>query len=124
VLTRSYLSHRYANVARDPPYASAPRAELVALHGWVQHVSHVRIALGSLGISYPLFGRDLSNQVQYIGHEGPHGEFVRVNSCQEWRRLLTTGHYDFVVISGNSNKAREPAEARWTGSDPAATLVV
>jgi hypothetical protein len=83
----------------------------------------VRIALGGLGISYPLFGSDLSNEVQYIGHRGPHGEFGAVKSCTEWRRLLTSGHYDYVVISGNNNKAREPVEARWTRTDPAATPV-
>jgi hypothetical protein len=121
---RSYLTHRYANAARDVPYASAPRTELAALYGWVRHVSHVRIALAGLGISYPLFGSDLSNEVQYIGRRGPHGEFGSVKTCEEWRRLLTAGNYDFVVISGNSSKAREPAEARWTRSDPAATLVV
>ncbi len=121
---RSYLDHRYANVARDVPYASAPRAELAALYAWVRHVSHARIALAGLGISYPLFGGDLSNEVQYVGHRGPHGEFSAVRSCPEWRRLLTTGHYDFVVISANNTKGKEPIQARWTRSDPAATLVV
>jgi hypothetical protein len=121
---RSYLDHRYANVARDVPYASAPRAELAALYAWVRHVSHARIALAGLGISYPLFGADLSNEVQFIGHRGPHGEFSVVRSCPEWRRLLTKGHYDFVVISANNTKAKEPVQASWTRSDRAATLVV
>ncbi|HEY5172844.1 MAG TPA: hypothetical protein VIK54_14035 [Acidimicrobiia bacterium] len=122
---RSYLTHRYANVNHDLPYASAPRAELAALYGWVRNVSHARIALAGLGISYPLVGADLSNEVQYIGHRGPHGEFSNVKSCPEWRRLLTKGRYDFVVISANNNKAGEPAEASWTRSDTAAaTLVV
>ena len=121
---RSYLDHRYANVARDVPYASAPRAELAALYAWVRNVSHARIALAGLGISYPLFGSDLSNEVQYIGHRGPYGEFSVVGSCPEWRRLLTAGHYDFVVISANNTKAKEPVQARWTRSDPAATLIV
>jgi hypothetical protein len=122
---RSYLTHRYANVKHDVPYASAPRTELAALYGWVRNVSHARIALGGLGISYPLFGADLSNEVQFIGHRGPHGEFSDLRSCPEWRRLLTAGHYDFVVVSANNSKAGEPAEASWTRSDAAAaTLVV
>ena len=121
---RSYLEHRYANVKHDVPYASAPRTELAALYAWVRHVSHARIALAGLGISYPLVGFDLSNEVQYIGHRGPHGEFSEVRSCPEWRRLLTAGHYDFVVISANNAKAGEPAAASWTRSDAAAATVV
>jgi hypothetical protein len=122
---RSYFKDRYANVEHDVPYASAPRAELAALYGWVRHVSHARIALAGLGISYPLVGADLSNEVQYIGHRGPHGEFSDVRTCPEWRRLLTDGHYDYVVISANNSKAGEPVAASWTRSDTAAaTLVV
>jgi hypothetical protein len=121
---RSYLEHRYANVKHDVPYASAPRTELAALYGWVRNVSHARIALAGLGISYPLLGSDLSNEVQYIGHRGPHGEFSDVRSCPEWRRLLAAGHYDFVVVSANNAKAGEPAAASWTRSDAAAATVV
>jgi hypothetical protein len=124
LVQRSYLSSRYADVAHDVPYASAPRPELVALYGWVRHVSDARIALVGLAISYPLFGADLSNHVQYIGHKGPHGAFDRVGSCREWRQLLNAGNYDFVVVSGNARGARVPVEARWTRSDPAAEVVL
>jgi hypothetical protein len=124
LVQRSYLSSRYADVAHDLPYASAPRPELVALYGWVRHVSDARIALAGLGISYPLFGADLSNHVQYVGHKGPHGAFDRVGSCREWRQLLNAGRYDFVVVSANARGARAPVEARWTRSDPAAEVVL
>jgi len=121
---RSYLSARYADVAHHLPYASAPRQELVALYAWVRHVSHSRIALAGLGISYPLLGADLSNRVQYVGHRGPHGAFDRVQTCLEWRQLLNGGHYDFVVVSANARGASQPVEAQWTRSDPAAQLVL
>ncbi len=124
VVQHSYLSDRYSDVAHDLPYASAPRAELVALYGWVRHVSDARIALGGLGISYPLFGADLSNHVQYIGHKGPHGAFDRVSTCREWRQLLNEGDYDYVVVSANTRAAKEPVEAEWTRSDPAAAVVL
>jgi hypothetical protein len=122
---RSYSTHRYADVQHHLPYASAPRAELVALYRWVRNVSHARIALTGLGISYPLVGADLSNKVQYVGHRGPHGELSDVRTCPEWRQLLTRGHYDLVVISANNSGAKEPVQAGWTRSDPnAAKLVV
>jgi hypothetical protein len=124
VVQRTYLSARYADVAHHVPYASAPRPELVALYRWVRHVSHARIALAGLGISYPLLGADLSNHVQYVGHKGPHGAFDRAPSCREWRQLLNAGNYDFVVVSANMRGNTEPPEARWTRSDPAAKLVL
>ncbi len=124
LVQHSYLSDRYAGVAHDAPYASAPRPELAALYGWVRHVSDARIALAGLGISYPLFGADLSNHVQYVGHEAPHGAFDRVRSCREWRQRLNDGRYDFVVVSANARGAIEPVEARWTRSDPAAAPVL
>ncbi len=97
------------------PYASAPRPELVALYGWVRHVSDARIALAGLGISYPLFGADLSNHVQYVGHKGPHGAFDRVEELPGMATASsTTGNYDFVVVSANTRGASEPVEARWT----------
>jgi hypothetical protein len=120
----SYLSSRYADVAHDLPYASAPRADLAALYGWVRHVSDARIALAGLAISYPLFGADLSNHVQYVGHKGPHGAFDRVGTCREWRQLLNAGNYDYVVVSANTGGARAPVEAGWTRSDPAAQVVL
>jgi hypothetical protein len=123
VTQRSYLRHRYTSASSDPPYAAAPRAELDLLYNWVRHVSHARIALVGLGISYPLVGSDLSNTVQYIGRRGPHGAFDRISSCPEWRRQLNAGRYDYVVISANLRRANEPTEARWTRSDPAAELV-
>jgi hypothetical protein len=132
---RSYLQRRYSNAARNLPYGSAPRTELVALYRWVSNVSDARIALNGLGISYPFFGEDLSNTVDYIGHRGAHGDFDEVRDCSEWRRLLNEGDYDYVVISPDAftgskrdmqprvgRNDPEPVTAAWTRSDPAAAV--
>jgi hypothetical protein len=124
LVERSYMKNRYEDVAHNLPYGSAPRDELVAIDDWVRGVSNARIALNGLGVSYPLFGADLSNKVQYVAHRGPHGAFDEVTSCAEWRRLLNDGQYDYVVISPDSRSQAEPPTAAWTRSDPAAQQIV
>jgi hypothetical protein len=124
LVERAYVRNRYTNVAQHIPYGSAPRDELAAIYAWVDGVSGARIALNGLGISYPLFGRDLSNHVQYVGHRGSHGAFTEVRSCNEWRRLLNNGHYDYVVISPDARDRSQPRTVAWTRSDPAAVPVV
>ena len=124
LVERSYDRNRYVDVAHNLPYGSAPRAELIGIYKWVHDVSDARIGLNGLGISYPLFGRDLSNKVQYVGRRGPHGAFDEATTCAEWRRLLNDGHYDYVVISPDSKSLPEPESAAWTRSDPAAVPVL
>ena len=124
VVQRSYLARRYSTSAQALPYGGAPRQEYDLIYSFARQVSHVRIRRVGFAAQYPLFGRDLSNHVQYVGHRGPHGAFDRVQSCEEWRRLLNEGRYDYVVTFGDDPGVRNtPVEAEWTRTDPAATLV-
>ncbi len=124
VVQRAYLVRRYSTTAQALPYGGAPREEYDLIYSFARHVSHVRIGVVGFAAQYPLFGRDLSNHVQYVGHRGPHGAFDRVQSCEEWRRLLNEGRYDYVVTFGDDPGVRKaPVEAEWTRSDPSATLV-
>ncbi len=120
LVERSYVNNRYGDVADNLPYGSAPRDELVAIDNWIHGVSNARIALNGPGVSYDLFGDDLSNHVQYVAHRGPHGAFDEVTTCAEWRQLLNDGHYDYVVISPDSKNEPAPPTAAWTRSDRAA----
>jgi hypothetical protein len=119
-----YFDRRYTNIAHNIPYGSAPKAELTAIYKWVHGVHDARIALNGLGTSYPLFGVDDSNRVQYVAHRGPHGAFDEVSTCAEWRQLLNDGKYDYVVISPDSRNQPEPKTAAWTRTDPAAVPVL
>jgi hypothetical protein len=106
---RHYLENRYAN-----PTFAAPG--LNAAFKWATQISDARIATTSTR-QYPLYGTDLSNHVQYIGEEQPSGGFTAPTSCRQWRRLLNTGHYDYVVTSRDRiepGKPPYPASARWT----------
>ena len=86
--------------------------------------------VGTFGgfFSYPLYGLDLSNHVQYIAQRGPHGSFSPITSCAAWRAAVNAGHYRYLVTT----PARDPwhpkrlgpsPERGWTSSDPAAHLI-
>ncbi len=115
---RHYLENRYA----DPTFTTPG---LNAAFKWSHDLSDARIATTSTR-QYPLFGTDLSNQVDYIGIERPHGGFTAPTTCQTWRRLLNAGNYDYVIATRDrieSGKPIYPPTARWTEA-PSTTVVL
>jgi hypothetical protein len=118
LVQREYLRDRYAN-----PSFTAPG--LNAAFKWAMPLADSRIATTSTR-QYPLFGTDLSNRVEFVGEERPHGGFVAPSSCRAWRRLLDAGGYDYVVASRDRiepGKALYPQTARWT-EGPGARVVL
>jgi hypothetical protein len=112
------LQSRYA----DPSFTTPG---LNAAFKWAQGISGARIATTSTR-QYPLFGRELSNHVDFIGEEQPHGGFTTPITCRRWRQLLNEGHYDYVVTSRDRiepNKPPYPPTARWTKA-PGATVIL
>jgi hypothetical protein len=111
-VTRAYLDGRYDS----GPYA------------WARDLHGVRIAVAGSTKQYELYGRDLSNRVQYLGRRGPHAAFGPIETCLEWRRALAAGRYQYVVVTPPElleQFARSGArEERWTASDPHARLLV
>jgi hypothetical protein len=115
---RRYLDHRYA----DPRF-SAPGLDAAFL--WARGLNDQRIATTATR-QYPLWGTDLSNQVQFAGLHRPHAGFVRAASCEQWRRLIDAGDYDYVVASldrSTPGGRSFPPEAAWT-RDPNARVVL
>jgi hypothetical protein len=115
---RHYLRDRYA----DPSF-SAPG--LNAAFAWAQGVSDARIATTSTR-QYPLFGRDLSNEVAFIGEAQPHGGFTAPTTCRRWRELLNAGDYDYAITSRDRIEPGKPIylpSASWT-ADPRATPIL
>jgi hypothetical protein len=118
VVQREYLRDRYAN-----PSFTAPG--LNAAFRWATPLADSRIATTSTR-QYPLFGTDLSNRVEFVGEERPHGGFVAPSTCRAWRRLLDAGDYDYVIASRDrieTGKPPYPETARWT-EGPNATVVL
>jgi hypothetical protein len=108
-IQRHYLRDRYANPSFTTP-------GLNAAFKWARNISGARIATTSTR-QYPLFGTDLSNRVQYIGEERPHGGFEAPRSCPRYRELLNEGDYTYVIATRDRiepNKPPFPPEARWT----------
>jgi hypothetical protein len=93
------------------------------------HLSRVGV-VGTFGgfFSYPLYGLDLSNRVQYIALRGPHGSFTPITTCAKWRARVNAAHLNYLLTT----PARDPwhprvlspsPETGWTASDPAAQPV-
>jgi len=117
-IQRHYLQSRYA----DPSFTTPG---LNAAFKWAQGIDDARIATTSTR-QYPLFGRELSNEVVYVGEEQQHGGFTAPTTCHAWRELLNSGHYDYVVTSRDRlepNKPPYPPTARWTAA-PGATVIL
>lgn len=118
VVQRDYLRDRYAS-----PDFTTPG--LNATFEWARSVSGARIATTSTR-QYPLLGTDLSNRVEFVGIQRPHGGFVAPESCHAWVRALNEGDYDYVVASRDRiepNKPPYPPTVRWT-EGPSATVVL
>jgi hypothetical protein len=115
---RHYLESRYS----DPTFTTPG---LNAAFKWANSVSDASIATTSTR-QYPLFGSDLSNHVQFIGSERPHGGFEAPSTCQAWRRELNKGHYDYAVTTYDRlerGQSRYPPQARWTESPQAKPIL-
>jgi hypothetical protein len=107
-IQRHYLESRY----KDPTF-TAPG--LNAAFAWARDVSDSRIATTSTR-QYPLFGTDLSNQVQYLGLNRAHGGFEAPGTCRQYLRLLDEGDYRYVVASRDRlepGKPPYPPLAKW-----------
>jgi hypothetical protein len=117
-IQRHYLRDRYAT-----PTFAAPG--LNAAFKWANSISGARIATTGTR-QYPLYGRDLSNHVQYIGVHTPHGGFIAPTACRRWRTLLNAGHYDYVIATRDRfepGKPRYPPTAAWTAGPSAEPIL-
>jgi hypothetical protein len=106
---RHYLENRYS----DPSFTTPG---LNAAFGWARGLTDARIGTTSTR-QYPLFGTDLSSQVEFVGEEQPHGGFTAPATCPQWRRLLNEGDYDYVITSRDRMEPTKPPYSpttRWT----------
>ncbi len=113
-------------------YAFRPGVSYLArVWAMFRSVRHARIGVaGTYGgfFSYPLFGSDVSNTVQYIAHHGAHGSFTPIGSCQAWRTAVNAGHFRYLVTTPSRDFWRpkilsSSPETRWAASDPNARLI-
>ncbi len=79
--------------------------------------------MGEVTETYPLYGADLTNRVQWVGEIGDHGAFHRAASCTAWRDAVRQGRYEFVVVGLNGPEGGGGV-AQWTATDPAASPLI
>jgi hypothetical protein len=94
---RHYLESRY----KDPTF-TVPG--LNAAFAWSRDISDARI------------GTNLSNHVEYLGLERPHGGFEAATTCHQYLQLLNEGNYDYAIATKDRlepGKPPYPPLARW-----------
>lgn len=101
-------------------------------YAFARELSGKRIAIAGAGTiffgQYGFYGRDVDNHVQYIGVEGPEGEYRLPTRCRQFRRLINEGDYDYLITSQATQDSPEspywyPVYA-WVKNDPALELEV
>lgn len=120
---RHYLRGRY-EFRRGVSYLARVWAHFRTVH-------HARVGVvGTYGgfFSYPLFGSDVSNTVQYVAEHGPHGSFTPLRSCRAFRLAVNSGRYQYLLTTPGRvfwrPKVLSPSPERsWTASDPSARLI-
>jgi hypothetical protein len=128
-LQRHYLDQRFRNeVAAE----SIPGMHLDSAYRWARGVEDSRIGLAgtSAGFAqYGFFGPDLSNQVLYLGDEGPHGAFNAIPACAGFRAAVNAADLDYLVTAPFLNfldpgRPIPSPEARWLRGERAVTPVL
>ena len=93
-----YADHHYTEVDHFLGEGGPQKAFTFAQH---QHDKRIGIAGSSEIIfgQYGFFGNDASNSVDYIGVPGPHGSYRLATTCQQFKRRINAGDYDYLIIS-------------------------
>jgi hypothetical protein len=120
---RHYLERRYENLSPQLNLAEAVR--------WARGIEDSRIAIaGVRGVfnQFPFYGTELSNEVQWLGVEGPEGAYLRIPDCATWRAELAAGEYDYVVTTYDPydppDDLTDTKEGLWTREDAGARQVL
>ena len=126
---RHYLEQRFANEVADE---SIPGMDLDSAYRWARGIEDSRIGLAgtSAGFAqYGFFGPDLSNDVVYLGDEGPHGAFNAIPTCARFRAAVNAANLDYLVTAPFLNFLHpgDPIaspEARWLRGESAVAPVL
>jgi hypothetical protein len=128
-LQRHYLDQRFRNEVADE---SIPGMNLDSTYRWARGIEDARIGLAgtTAGFAgYGLYGTDLSNEVVYLGVDGPHGAFNAIPTCGAFRSAVNAADLDYLLTSPFLNflhpdRPIPSPEARWLGGDPAVTPIL
>jgi hypothetical protein len=114
--------HAQRAFGRDRYRDTAER--LQAAYGWARGVRSAPVAFTGMITGFPLYGPDLSNRVQFVGHHGPHEAFSVITTCREWRQAVDAGRFRYVVTAPGIASDPIPPATAWTKADPVAHQIV
>jgi hypothetical protein len=126
---RHYLEQRFLNEVADE---SIPGMHFDSAYRWARDVEDSRIGLAgtSAGFSgYGFYGTDLSNEVRYLGAEGPHGAFNAIPDCASFRAAVNAADLDYLITGPFLNFLHPDdtipsPEARWLRGESAVSPVL
>jgi hypothetical protein len=136
--SENYVEGRYKASSAPGDFPAGIKTALAWFNEADPQDSRIAVVGGRPGFKqYVFYGDDLSNHVQYVAHHGSRGAYTPIASeeaqrgedpaveeCEEWRRALNDGDYDYVVIGPDQRtQSNSPIEAQWT-IDPAASQLV
>jgi hypothetical protein len=129
-LQRHYLEGRFANDGAADQ--SIPGMHLDSAYRWARDLSHARIGLvgTTAGLaSYGFYGTDLTNHVQYLGEDGPHGAFNAIPTCAAFRAAVNAAELEYLVTAPFLNfihpdKPITSPEARWLRGEQAVQPII
>lgn len=106
-------SGRYANLVFTEPIEGVAAA--------LQGVHNTRIAVSGFAESYPFYGQDLSNRVEYPAVR-IKARFVPYATCRSWVSALRAGRYAYVVTAQEGGSSKR--DAVWTRRYPGVVEVL
>lgn len=127
---RHYLEQRFANAGSEEE--QIPGMDLDSAYRWARGVHDARIGLAGTTASfasYGFYGADLSNRVDVLGVDGPHGAFNAIPTCAAFRAAVNAAELDYLVTSPFLNFIHPGSpipspEARWLRREPAVTPIL
>jgi hypothetical protein len=127
---RHYLEGRFANDGAADE--SIPGMHLDSAYRWARDLSHARIGLvgTTAGLaSYGFYGTDLTNHVQYLGEDGPHGAFNAIPTCAAFRAAVNAANLEYLVTAPFLNFIHPGSpitspEARWLRGEQAVQPII
>jgi len=129
-LQRHYLAGRFAN--DGPADERIPGMDLDSAYRWARGVEDARIGLvgTTAGLAgYGFYGTDLSNDVDYLGEEGPHGAFNAIPTCAAFRAAVNAADLAYLVTAPFLNFLHPGSpipspEARWLRREGGVTPIL
>lgn len=123
---RHYFEGRYqADLAPpldNPGFRASNQWQLIQT--WALDQRGMRIGIVGTPAAYGqyiFYGKDLSNEVRYLGEPQPDGGMTQIESCRRWRERIDDGRFEAVVVTPEDpGSPFPPAQLGWTATDRAA----